>query len=129
VSFEQPLPKAEVPALMAEADAILLSLRDVPLFRYGVSPNKLYDAYALGRPVITTVAGAINAEVERHRLGVTAEPGDPQGLADAIQRLSATPRPQRQAMAERAVELARTTYSRQRINADYDTRLRALIQR
>jgi len=129
VSFEQPLPKAEVPALMAEADAILLSLRDVPLFRYGVSPNKLYDAYALGRPVITTVAGAINAEVEHHRLGVTAEPCDPQGLADAIQRLIATPRPQRQAMAERAVALARTTYSRQRINAAYNTRLRALIQR
>ena len=55
VSFEQPLPKAQIPSLMAEADAILLSLRDVPLFRYGVSPNKLYDAYALGRPVITTV--------------------------------------------------------------------------
>ena len=32
-------------------------------------------------------------------------------------------------MAERAVELARTTYSRQRINAAYNTRLRALIQR
>ena len=39
---------------MAEADAIILSLRDIPLFRYEVSPNKLYDAYALGRPVITT---------------------------------------------------------------------------
>ena len=41
-----------------------LSLKDISLFRYGVSPNKLYDAYALGRPVITTVTGAINAEVE-----------------------------------------------------------------
>jgi glycosyltransferase involved in cell wall biosynthesis len=127
VSFEAPVPKAQIPDLMAEADSILLSLRDVPLFRYGVSPNKLYDAYALGRPVITTVAGAINAEVEEHCLGVTAPPGDPKALADAIQRLMNTPRAERQAMAERAIELAHTTYSRQRINAQYNTLLRGLI--
>ncbi|MFM7312457.1 MAG: glycosyltransferase family 4 protein [Cyanobium sp.] len=129
VSFEEPVPKTAMPALMAEADAVLLSLRDVPLFRYGVSPNKLYDAYALGRPVISTVAGAINEEVERHGLGVTAGPGDPAGLAEAVRRLIATPLPERQAMAERAVALARTTYSRQRINAEYNSSLRALIAR
>ena len=117
VIFEAPVPKSQIPDLMAEADAILLSLRDVPLFRYGVSPNKLYDAYALGRPVITTAAGSINAEVEEHRLGVTAPPGDPKALASAIKTLVNTPRTERQAMAARAKELAQTTYSRQRINA------------
>ena len=127
VSFEAPVSKAQIPDLMAEADAILLSLRDVPLFRYGVSPNKLYDAYALGRPVITTVVGAINAEVEEHRLGVTAPPGDPQALAAAIQRLMNTPLPERQAMAERAIQLAHTTYSRQRVIAEYNTLLRGVI--
>ena len=118
------MPKAEVPDLMAQADAILLSLRDVPLFRYGVSPNKLYDAYAIGRPVVSTVAGAINAEIEEHGVGVTAEPGDPQALADAILRLARTSHLQRQAMAERAILLAQTVYSRQRINAEYDQLLR-----
>ena len=124
VSFEPPVPKAEVPDLMAQADAILLSLRDVPLFRYGVSPNKLYDAYAIGRPVVSTVAGAINAEIEDNGVGVTAEPGDPQALAEAILRLARTSHQERQAMAERATHLARTVYSRQRINAAYDQLLR-----
>jgi len=127
VAFEPPVAKAEIPALMAEADAILLSLRDVPLFRYGVSPNKLYDAYAIGRPVITTVAGAINAEVEEYRLGVTAPPGDPEALAAAILRLMHTPRAERQAMGQRAIELAHTTYSRQRINAQYTALLRGVM--
>ena len=120
VVFNNPVPKAEIPSHMAQADAILLSLRDVPLFRYGVSPNKLYDAYAIGRPVITTVAGSINAEVETNRLGVTAEPGDPQALADAILCLAQTPRRDREAMAARATQLAYSTYSRQRINAEYN---------
>ncbi|MCP9892076.1 glycosyltransferase family 4 protein [Cyanobium sp. Aljojuca 7D2] len=127
VAFEPPVAKAEIPGLMAEADAILLSLRDVPLFRYGVSPNKLYDAYAIGRPVITTVAGAINAEVEEYRLGVTAPPGDPEALAAAILRLVHTPRAERQAMGQRAIELAHTTYSRQRINAQYNALLRGVM--
>ena len=127
VYFENPVPKAQIPALMAKADAILLSLRDVPLFRYGVSPNKLYDAYALGRPVITTVAGAINQEVEEHRVGVTAPPGDPQALALAIKKLASTPRIEREAMAQRARHLAETTYSRQRINARYNELLREVI--
>ena len=130
VLFEDPVPKAEIPSLMAESDAILLSLRDVPVFRYGVSPNKLYDAYALGRPVITTVAGAINQEVEEHGLGVTASPGDPQALAEAIERLSQTSRQERLAMANRARHLAQTIYSRQRIIAQYDACLReVLVQR
>jgi glycosyltransferase involved in cell wall biosynthesis len=129
VAFNDPVPKAEIPARMAQADAILLSLRDVPLFRYGVSPNKLYDAYAIGRPVITTVAGSINSEVETHRLGVTAEPGDPQALADAILRLAQTPRLEREAMAARATQLAHSTYSRQRINAEYNRLLREVIAR
>ena len=127
VSFEAPVPKAQIPDLMAEADAILLSLKDVPLFRYGVSPNKLYDAYALGRPVITTVAGAINAEVEDYRLGETAPPGDPEALAAAIKRLMVTSKSERQAMANRAIELAHSIYSRQRINAEYNALLRGVI--
>ena len=127
VSFEAPVPKAQIPDLMAEADAILLSLKDVPLFRYGVSPNKLYDAYALGRPVVTTVAGSINAEVEDYRLGETAPPGDPKALAAAINRLMHTPKSERQAMANRAIELAHSIYSRQRINTEYNALLRGVI--
>ena len=127
VVFEDPVPKAEIPSRMAKADAILLSLRDVPLFRYGVSPNKLYDAYAIGRPVITTVPGSINTEVEAHSLGGTAEPGDPEALAGAILRLAQTSRTERQAMAKRATQLAHTTYSRQRINAEYNRLLREVI--
>jgi len=127
VVFEPPIPKQQMPARMAAADAVLLSLKDVPLFRYGVSPNKLYDAFALGRPVITTVPGAIEAEVERQQLGLTAPPGDPQALATAIAELAALPRSAREAMGRRARQLAEAVYGRQRVNARYDALLRQLL--
>jgi glycosyltransferase involved in cell wall biosynthesis len=127
VVFEPPIPKQQMPARMVAADAVLLSLKDVPLFRYGVSPNKLYDAYALGRPVITTVPGAINTEVEQHQLGVTAPPGDPQALAAVVAALAALPRSQREAMGRRARQLAEGVYGRQRVIARYDALLREVL--
>ena len=75
------------------------------------------------------MAGSINAEVETNHLGVTAEPGDPQDLADAILRLAQTPRVEREAMALRATQLAHSTYSRQRIIAEYNRLLREVIAR
>ena len=59
----------------------------------------------------------------------TAEPGDPQALADAILRLAQTPRVEREARSERATQLAHSTYSRQRINAEYNRLLREVIAR
>ena len=127
VVFEAPIPKQQMPARMAAADAVLLSLKDVPLFRYGVSPNKLYDAYAVGRPVITTVPGAIQAEVEQHQVGVTAPPGQPRALADAVAGLAALPRQEREAMGRRARLLAERVYGRQRVIAAYDALLRQVL--
>ena len=39
VDFEAPVPKAQIPDRMAEADAILLSLKDVPYFAMGSHPT------------------------------------------------------------------------------------------
>mgnify|MGYP006302487589 CR=1 FL=1 len=92
-------------------------------------PNKLYDAYAIARPVVTTVPGDINDEVIAEAIGVAVRPGDPVALGQALLQLAATPFPERQAMAERARRLAETTYSRQRINGQYDDLLRACLAR
>lgn len=124
VEFHPPISKQQMPTRMARADAVLLSLKDVPLFRYGVSPNKLYDAYAIGRPVITTVQGAINAEVENFELGLTAPPGNAQALAAAVAELAARPWSEREAMGQRSRQLAERVYSRQRVNGRYIAVLR-----
>ena len=113
VEFRNAVAKQDIPDLLAAADGLILTLRDVPLFKYGVSPNKLYDYYAAMRPVIVSVGGAVNEEVELHRLGLTAHPESPQQLANAIIQLSELSSSEREAMGERALQLARNVYSRQ----------------
>ena len=125
--FLDPIPKSLMPENLANSDAILLSLKDVPVYKYGVSPNKLYDAYAIARPVITTVLGAVNSEVEMNNLGVTAPPGDPQSLAKSIEKLFKTPFKEREMMAMRARNLAENVYSREKVINSYDELLKEVI--
>ena len=127
IEFFDPLPKVDMPRIMANCDVILLSLGDIPLFRYGVSPNKLYDAYAIGRPVLTTVEGFINNEVKENNLGGTAPPENSRLLANEIERLFYLPRQERELMGQRARKLAETVYSRELIISKYHKLLTGVL--
>ncbi len=76
VRFLDPIPKSEMPGLLAAADAGLHVLADVPLFRYGVSPNKLFDYMAAGLPVVTNCPGEVEAIVTSAEAGIAVEPDE-----------------------------------------------------
>ena len=129
IIFKDPVSKAHIPLILSEADGILISLKKVPLFKYGVSPNKLYDAYAIGRPVITTVDGNINDEVEENLLGFTAASSNPNDLAKAFIKLFKTPFEERILMGKRARNLAEEIYSRERINILFAKLIEDLVKK
>lgn len=85
VELRDPLAKSEMPALLGAADVGVHVLADVPLFRYGVSPNKLFDYLAAGLPVITNTGGDVAALVERAGAGLAVEP---EGLAEGFRALT-----------------------------------------
>jgi glycosyltransferase involved in cell wall biosynthesis len=91
VTFLDPVPKAQIPALFRRCQAGILVLRDLPLFRHGVSPNKLFDYMASSLPVLTNVAGDCGDIVARAGCGVAVAPGDPAALADGLATLAAHP--------------------------------------
>ena len=98
VEFEEPVPKQQIPALAAEADGFVISVPDLPqLYRYGISPNKLFDYFAAAKPIIIA-SSATNNPVEEAGAGITVPPGDPVALAKAIAELVALPTHQRAAM-------------------------------
>jgi glycosyltransferase involved in cell wall biosynthesis len=85
VEFVDPVPKDAIPAQMAEASVGLHVLADVPMFRYGVSPNKLFEYMAAGLPVITNTPGEVSHLVEASDGGFVV---GPRGLADGIERMA-----------------------------------------
>ena len=107
--FEAAVPKRQVGRLAAEADAFVFNLIDAPVFRYGISPNKLYDYMAAGRPVIFSCRSS-NDPIAECGGGISVEPGDPEALAQAILRLSRMPRETRQAMGDAARRFVETRH-------------------
>lgn len=90
IAFLPPVKKDEVPALLAGFDACYLGLRPEPLFRYGVSPTKLFDYMAASKPILWAV-DAGNDPVGEAGCGVAAKAGDPESIAAAIARLADAP--------------------------------------
>ena len=93
IRFDDPIPKTEIPALLGAADFGLHVLADVELFRYGVSPNKLFDYMAAGLPSITNTGGDVGRLIESTGAGVSVAPN---GLAAGLQRMVAATDDERQ---------------------------------
>jgi glycosyltransferase involved in cell wall biosynthesis len=77
-----------------------MTLADSPVFRHGISPNKLFDYFAAARPVIFAVNTPTNP-VQEAGAGLTIGAGRPEELADAIRTLRELPLKERQEMGLR----------------------------
>jgi glycosyltransferase involved in cell wall biosynthesis len=95
VHFIPPVPKAQMPEVLAAADACIAILKPVDLYRT-VYPNKVFDYLAAGKPVILAIDGVIRELVEQARAGIAVPPGDAAALAQAIRQLAGDPERGRQ---------------------------------
>jgi glycosyltransferase involved in cell wall biosynthesis len=94
VTLLEPVPKAAIPTLLRAADLLYLGLQRQPLFRFGISPNKLMDYMMAARPVVCAI-DAGNDPVGEAGCGCTVAPEDPAALADAVRRMHALGAPGR----------------------------------
>ncbi len=99
--FLPAVPMAEVGALLAAADALLVHLRKDPLFEITI-PSKTQAYMAVGKPLLMAVKGDAADLVLESNSGLTAEPENPASMADAVQRLVDMPLEELQAMGKRA---------------------------
>jgi glycosyltransferase involved in cell wall biosynthesis len=83
ISFRDRVPKDQVPEILDSADAVLMCLLDLPLYRYGASPNKLGDYMAAGKPAIYSSDWSIVA-LESSRCAIRCAAEDPQALMEAV---------------------------------------------
>lgn len=117
VSFAGLFGKSDYNRVLAELDAGMQILKDVPGFRYGTSPNKFFDYLAAGRPVVVNYPGWMSDLVTTNACGIAVPPNDPDAFADALERLCADPG-RLAAMGVAARALAEREFSQQRILVD-----------
>jgi glycosyltransferase involved in cell wall biosynthesis len=104
-------PLERMPSFYRHADALLLSLKDEPIFALTI-PGKLQSYLAAGVPVVAMLNGEGAEVVERSRSGVTCRAGDAHGLALAVLRLASLPEEEIVQMAANALRVSRTEFDR-----------------
>ncbi len=118
VVFVGPVAKADVPATLRAFDVCYVGYRRSPLYRFGISPNKVFDYMAAARPVILAAAAA-NDPVQEAGCGLTVEPENPVALAAAIRSVKALTPGERASKGARGRAFVERTHAYARLAALY----------
>lgn len=106
VSFLPRRPVSEMSPLLQSADALLVHLRDDPLFSITI-PSKTQAYLMAGRPILMGVRGDAAAMVEEAGAGLVFEPENKDSLVEAIRTMARLDRSDRAAMGARGMRYYR----------------------
>ncbi|HUQ53974.1 MAG TPA: glycosyltransferase family 4 protein [Gammaproteobacteria bacterium] len=112
-------PVEAMPAFFRRADAMLVSLKDEPIFAMTI-PGKLQSYLAAGMPIIAMLNGEGADVVERARAGLTCRAGDAQGLAAAALRMASMSRDERRAFGQNALAANAAEFDRGRLITQFE---------
>jgi glycosyltransferase involved in cell wall biosynthesis len=103
VEFRGLVPKTEVVRVMADADAFVFSLANLPLYRFGISLNKMCDYLAMGRPILFAGDSTYNP-IRDAGAGISVPAEDPAALSEAIDHLMSRTPEERVRMGQNGLE-------------------------
>ncbi len=87
IHFFNSIPKKQIPSLLSKMDYLLIAWNKEKLYRFGISPNKIFDYMMASKPIIHAVE-APNTFVKEAKCGIHVEPENPQAIVDAIKQLT-----------------------------------------
>lgn len=117
VNFLGIMPKIEVVKWFNRAEATFVTFKDLPVLHTS-SPNKMFDSFAAGVPIIQSTKGWIKELVARTGCGISVDPERPETFAEAIMEI-ATNKNYRDDLAHKAKLLAISDFSRDKLAKQY----------
>jgi glycosyltransferase involved in cell wall biosynthesis len=109
VEFWPAVPRKDVAPFLNAIDIGVHVLADVPLFRYGVSPNKVFDYMSAELPVVTNTPGEVAELVERAKAGIAV---GPDGIAVGVRALVTAGADERRRMGQNGRQFVTAHHSR-----------------
>ena len=99
IYFLDSIEKALIPSALEKCDILFIGWNKNPLYRFGISPNKIFDYMMAGKPIIHAV-NAPNNFVDKAECGIAVEAENPHEIASAIEKLLILPIEQRLQMGK-----------------------------
>jgi glycosyltransferase involved in cell wall biosynthesis len=118
VHFLPAIRKECIPKFLCNVSAAFISWRKKPLYRYGISPNKLMDYMLAGKPIIHAVQ-AHNDLVSEAECGISVAPEDPGAFASAIRTMMLMSPASLDAMGRRGLDYIRAHNDYAKLAVEY----------
>lgn len=117
IKFLGIMPKDEIIKWFSLAEATFVTFKDLPVLHTS-SPNKMFDSFAAGVPIIQSTKGWIKELVDRSQCGINVDPHKPEEFASAIEKI-ASERGYRDFLAKNAKLLAEKEFNRDGLSMKY----------
>ncbi len=101
VTFIEAIAKTQIPSMLQYFDVCYIGWHRYPLYRFGISANKLFDYMYAQKPILHSVEAG-NDPIADAACGISVAPENPQAIADAVMTLYAMNEQERRLLGERA---------------------------
>jgi len=102
--------KTQVPVFLKSCDILYIGWRKQSLYRFGISPNKIFDYMLASRPILHSVEAG-NDPVTEAGCGITVSPEDPVCVSDAVRELYNLTQKERTKMGKAGYTFVTKSYS------------------
>ncbi len=127
VRFLGLMPKEDLIKWVENSVATVLTTLDNPV-QNTCSPNKVFDSFAAGIPVIQTTTGWLKELFEKEQCGINVEPNNPESMAKAIERVLED-KEYRDNLAVNAKRVAQEFFDRDRLSDKYLKILETVVRK
>ena len=103
IHFLDAIPRAEIPDTLNFADLVFIGGRNLPLYKFGVSPNKMFEYMLAGKPILMTISSP-NNPLELAQAGTCIGSNDPIIIANTVLQYANRPRSDMEVIGERGLE-------------------------
>ncbi len=99
ITFLPPVSKSQIPNILSQMDILLITWNKSSIYRFGISPNKIFDYMMAQKPIIHAT-DAPNKFVDTAECGIAIEPENPEEIIKAIDILKHKSREELDIMGE-----------------------------
>ncbi|MBY6063707.1 glycosyltransferase family 4 protein [Pseudidiomarina sediminum] len=126
VEFKDFVPKSEIQSVLKSFDVLTVGAQRSNLYRYGVSPNKLFDYFNAGKPIIYYIDSPGFHPIRESGCGIEVPSGSSNDIAQAILNLKRLSKEERATMGAHGKAYAQKNFEYAALTEKLDLMLQSL---
>lgn len=103
IKFLPAISKLQIPDFLSRCDALYIGWHNLPIYRFGISPNKLFDYMLAAKPIIHSVSAGNNL-VAKASCGISVPAEDLSAIAKACDKMAELDIFEREELGQRGYE-------------------------